>query len=172
MGMSILLGKKVFNIAELLDMDIINILVGTEFEWLYHMMKTLGLGQIQEFNSTVQSHQEFISKFQNIVGEMTYLEQKVRIIAFLEMIFESGKDERSINFQRIAEVCSIELGDVELLIMKAMSLELIKGTIDEVDQVVHVDWIKPRYLNKGHLKIMVNKMNDWQQKLEHTVRLV
>ena len=103
---------------------------------------------------------------------MTYLEQKVRIIAFLEMIFESGKDERSINFQRIAEVCSIELGDVELLIMKAMSLELIKGTIDEVDQVVHVDWIKPRYLNKGHLQIMVNKMNDWQQKLEHTVRLV
>jgi len=103
---------------------------------------------------------------------MTYLEQKVRIIAFLEMIFESGKDERSMKFDRIAEVCSIEQCDVELLIMKAMSLELIKGTIDEVEQVVHVDWIRPRYLNKGHLQIMVAKMNDWQQKLEHTVRLV
>ena len=42
MGMSILLGKKVFNIAELLDKDIINVLLGTEFEWLYHLMKTLG----------------------------------------------------------------------------------------------------------------------------------
>jgi len=42
MGMSILLGKRVFNISELLDKDIINILVGTDFEWLYHMMKTLG----------------------------------------------------------------------------------------------------------------------------------
>jgi len=103
---------------------------------------------------------------------MTYLEQKVRIIAFLEMIFESGKDERSIKFERIAEVCQIEQGDVELLIMKAMSLELIKGTIDEVEQIVHVDWIKPRYLNKGHLQIMVNKMNEWEQKLDQTVRLV
>lgn len=44
MGMSILLGKNVFNIAEMLDKDVINSLVGTEFEWLYHMMKTLGLG--------------------------------------------------------------------------------------------------------------------------------
>ena len=44
MGMSIMLGKKVFNISELLDKDIINILLGTDFEWLYHMMKSLGSG--------------------------------------------------------------------------------------------------------------------------------
>lgn len=54
MGMSILLGKNVFNIAELLDKDIINSLVGTEFEWLFYMMKTLGTGKIDEFNNTVQ----------------------------------------------------------------------------------------------------------------------
>jgi len=64
---------------------------------------------------------------------MTYLEQKVRIIAFLEMIFECGKDERSIPFMKIAQVCKIEAVDVELLVMKAMSLNLIKGTIDEVE---------------------------------------
>jgi len=151
MGMAILLGKKVFNISELLDKDIINILVGTDFEWLFHMMKTLGQGKINEFNSTVSTHQDFISRFPNIVGEMTYLEQKVRIIAFLEMIFELNKDERSIKFTKIAQHCQIEQNDVELLVMKAMSLELIKGTIDEVEQVVHVDWSQPRYLSKSHL---------------------
>jgi 26S proteasome regulatory subunit N9 len=132
MGMSILLGKRVFNISELLDKDIINCLVGTDFEWLYHMMKTLGQGQIEAFNNTVKTQQDFICKFPNIVGEMNYLEQKVRIIAFLEMVFELGKDERSISFAKIAELCKIEQQDVELLVMKAMSLELIKGTIDEV----------------------------------------
>jgi hypothetical protein len=44
MGMSILLGKKVFNITELLDKDVINSLIGTEFEWLYHVLKALGHG--------------------------------------------------------------------------------------------------------------------------------
>lgn len=116
MGMSILLGKKVFNIAELLDKDIIHVLVGTDFEWIYHLMKTLGQGQINEFNQSVQSNQEYILRFPNIVKEMTYLEQKVRIIAFLEMIFELGKDERSIKFTTIAQQCQLDLVDVELLI--------------------------------------------------------
>jgi 26S proteasome regulatory subunit N9 len=133
MGMSILLGKNVFNITELLDKDVINSLLGTEFEWLYHMMKTLGYGKINEFDRTVQGNQEFISKFPNILKEMEYLNQKVRIIALLEMIFEVDKDQRQLPFAKIAETCQIELGDVELLIMKAMSLNLIKGTIDEVN---------------------------------------
>ena len=46
MGMSILLGKNVYNISELLDKEVINSLVGSDFEWLYHMMKTLGQGKI------------------------------------------------------------------------------------------------------------------------------
>jgi len=169
MGMSILLGKNVYNISELLDKEIINSLVGTEFEWLFHMMKNLGQGNIQEFSETVQQNQDFISKFPLIVKEMTYLEQKVRIIAFLEMIFLCGKDDRSIPFLKIAEVCKIEAVDVELLVMKAMSLNLIKGTIDEVEQVVHVDWALPRYLNKGHLTIMNNKMVAWEEKLDNVI---
>ena len=40
--MSILLGKNVFNISELLDKDVINSLVGTPFEWLFTLMQTLG----------------------------------------------------------------------------------------------------------------------------------
>lgn len=54
MGMSIMLGKKVFNLSELLDKDIINILVGTDFEWMFHMMKALGTGNINDFNRIVQ----------------------------------------------------------------------------------------------------------------------
>ena len=102
---------------------------------------------------------------------MTYLEQKVRIIALLEMIFQCDKDERSLSFAQIAETCKLEPSDVEFLVMKAMSLDLIQGTIDEVGQKVHVDWCLPRYLNKGHLEIMAGKMRDWEAKLENVIRL-
>jgi 26S proteasome regulatory subunit N9 len=61
--------------------------------------------------------------------------------------------------------------DVELLVMKAMSLELIKGTIDEVDEVVHVDWILPRYLNLGHINIIVGKLGEWEIKLDEVIKL-
>ena len=99
MGMSILLGKNVFNIAELLDKEIINSLKDSNFEWLYYMMVTLGKGQILNFEKTVSEHGEYISKFPQIMKEMSYLEQKVRIIAFIELIFLRNKDERSITFE-------------------------------------------------------------------------
>lgn len=172
MGMSILLGKNVFNITELLEKDIINSLKGTDFEWLYHMMKTLGEGNISEFEKTVQQHNEYISKFPNIVAEMQYLEQKVRIVAFLEMIFNAGKDERSMSFTKISKGCLIDEGDVELLVMKSMSLGLIKGMIDEVDRVVHITWAMPRYLSKNHLQIMHKKMQEWELKMDNVIRLV
>ena len=56
--------------------------------------------------------------------------------------------------------------------MKAMSLQLIKGSIDEVEEVVHVDWILPRYLSRGHLEIMARKLVEWEGKMEQVIRLV
>jgi len=38
MGMSVLLGKNIYNIAELLDKEILSSLVGSDFEWLYDLL--------------------------------------------------------------------------------------------------------------------------------------
>jgi len=44
MGMAVLLGKNIFNIAELLDKEILSSLVGSDFQWLYDLLMTLGRG--------------------------------------------------------------------------------------------------------------------------------
>ena len=55
MGMAVLLGRHIFNIAELvsksksnsyaqLDKQILQSLVGTEFEWLFELLVALGHG--------------------------------------------------------------------------------------------------------------------------------
>jgi len=71
MGMAVLLGKNIFNIAELvsliihpffnkncfqLDKEILHSLVGTDFQWLFDLLMTLGRGQISEFARAVQRH--------------------------------------------------------------------------------------------------------------------
>jgi 26S proteasome regulatory subunit N9 len=90
----------------------------------------------------------------------------------LEYVFALGKDDRNISFADIARVCSIEVGDVEFLVMKAMSLELVKGQIDESAEKVQIEWIMPRYLNKEHLTVLINRMKDWEQKMENVILLV
>lgn len=56
--------------------------------------------------------------------------------------------------------------------MKAMSLELVKGNIDEVDELVHINWILPRYLSRNHLEIMVRKLDTWETKMDEVIKQV
>jgi len=47
--------------------------------------------------------------------------------------------------------CAVPL-QVELLVMKALSVGLIKGNIDEVDQKVQMTWVQPRVLDVHQVK--------------------
>ena len=104
--------------------------------------------------------------------EMTYLEQKVRILAFLELLFNCGKNERCLSFDQVAQTCLVQPNEVEMLVMKAMSLELVRGSIDEVDRTVQITWIMPRYLSMDHLQVLVNRLDEWELKMDNVIRTV
>ena len=53
-------------------------------------------------------------------------------MAFAELIFTLPKNERTVSFEQIAKVTGIKENMIELMIIKAMSLDLLKGSIDEV----------------------------------------
>jgi Na+/phosphate symporter len=44
LGMAILLGKNIYNIMELLDKEILQSLIGSDFEWLHVLLNALGRG--------------------------------------------------------------------------------------------------------------------------------
>lgn len=50
--------------------------------------------------------------------------------------------------------------------MKALSLSIIKGFVDQVDSVVHVDWVQPRVLDKVQLESMRSRLDAWCSKVE------
>lgn len=60
-------------------------------------------------------------------------------MTLIEAVFKRSKEARGcITFKEIAHECRVGLGEVEHLIMKALSLGLVKGSIDEISQVVQV----------------------------------
>jgi len=53
-------------------------------------------------------------------------------MALLELIFRLPKNKRCISFEQIKEATLLNVNEVEMLLMKAMSLDLIKGQINQV----------------------------------------
>lgn len=56
--------------------------------------------------------------------------------------------------------------------MKAMSIGLFKGTIDEVEQTIRITWVKPRLLSKDRLAVMKDKLSKWKDTCEGTFKLL
>lgn len=48
--------------------------------------------------------------------------------------------------------------------MRALSLGLIKGKINEVKQTINVTWVQPKVLNMQQIKDMEHALDEWSQK--------
>lgn len=50
--------------------------------------------------------------------------------------------------------------------MRAMSLKLVKGVMDEVEKVVHVSWVQPRVLEKSQLTRLAERLGEWRGRVD------
>ena len=56
--------------------------------------------------------------------------------------------------------------------MKAMSYGLVKGQIDQVDEIVRISWVQPRVLDKERVTLMKDRLEKWQQSTEMILRQI
>jgi 26S proteasome regulatory subunit N9 len=45
--------------------------------------------------------------------------------------------------------------------MKALSLKLIKGYINQVEEKIVINWIQPKYLDKEKIKVLYVRFENW-----------
>jgi 26S proteasome regulatory subunit N9 len=104
-------------------------------------------------------------------------------MSLVEHVFNRPADDRNIPFADIASSCDRDLDkviiniavlklQVEVLIMRALSLGLVRGTIDEVDGTFTVTWVQPRILNKEQIAHLNQKLVDWGEKVKSAVRVM
>merc|ERR1711920_715117 len=105
---------------------------------------------------------------ETIKGNLAFLEQKIRLMALIEVVFQTPPNERLIPFSVISTKCQLQRDEVELVLIRAFSLGLLQGIIDEVDQTVMVTYCVPRSLQKGQIEDLKNKVADWMAKIDST----
>lgn len=100
-----------------------------------------------------------------LVSSKAFLEQKIRVMALIELVFTKDAHSRTISFAEIAKTCESPLDQVELLLMKGFSLGVLKGTIDQVDAQVRIKWVQPRVLDMTQIGSIRDKLKDWSSQV-------
>ena len=159
--MAALFSVKVCAFGELAAHPILDSLKNTPNDWLRNLILLLNRGE-------TESIPEFNEKFAPIIMAndlfkeyITVIQQKLALSVFLQLIFAKPFDSRTFNFQEISDACHVPLDKVEILIMKALSTELIRGEIDEVEQRLVVTWCKPKTLDKERLIHLKEEIDRW-----------
>ena len=51
--------------------------------------------------------------------------------------------------------------EIEILIMKALSLGLVRGSIDQVAEIARINWVQPKVLDMKQIDNMRVRLKDW-----------
>ena len=65
------------------------------------------------------------------------------------------------TFETISQETKVQPNEIEHLIMKALSLGLLRGKIDQVAQVAKINWVQPKVLDMKQIENMRLRLRDW-----------
>ncbi|KAK2580072.1 hypothetical protein KPH14_012355 [Odynerus spinipes] len=157
LGLAALLGEGVYNLGELLAHPVLESLKGTPNSWLIDLLQAFNAGNIVALEKLKPQW----SKVADLAAQELKLRQKISLLCLMEMTFKRQANNRQLTFTEISQETRLPLGEVELLVMKALAQGLVRGAIDQVAGTVHMTWVQPRVLDRSQIAGMVQRLEGW-----------
>jgi len=155
-----------------MEHPILEKLVGSQYEWLREVLLAFNSGNISAWTGIQSKYAEELNRHDILKANKSKLDQKIAILSVIELVFHKQSHDRRLTFNELSKVVHLPLHEVEFLIMRALSLGLLKGSIDEVDQVFEVTWVQPRTLSLPQIGIMRNRLNVWTEDVKKSLNLM
>lgn len=157
-----LLGDKIYNFGELLNHPVIEaVRNNSQYQWLIDLLNSLTIGDFNQFDSIIKK------KLLNepiLAEHESFLRQKICLMTLVESVF--AKNIRSLTFEDIATATHLSKDNVEHLVMRSISLGLLKGSIDQVNEIVSITWVQPRIINFEQIVKMNNRLIQWNDEVK------
>lgn len=157
LGLAAILGEGVYNFGELLAHPILESLKTTDKSWLVDLLYAFNSGNIPRFDELKRSW----TTQPDLAANEIPMRQKISLLCLMEMTFKRPANDRQLTFKEISVETKLPVIEVELLVMKALSLGLVKGFIDEIDQKVSLTWVQPRVLDLQQVSTMQKRLEQW-----------
>lgn len=165
LSLAALTGEGVFNFGEVVTAPALLCLEGTDLYYLVELLTAGARGDVLGFQRVADAHAARIQMQPSLVSRAEAVKEKITLLALVNMIFERPSLERTLSFEDIADRVVVPLDQVEWVIMRALSLKLIKGTMDQVEQTVDVTWVMPRVLDNKQMSELAVRFGEWAVKV-------
>ncbi|MCO5588558.1 hypothetical protein L7F22_042515 [Adiantum nelumboides] len=163
-----LLGDTIYNFGELLLHPILASLDASAHAWLSTLLFSFNSGDLGRFESLIPH----LSSEPILAENQPFLRQKICLMALIESVFRRASTDRTLSFETIAVETRLPRDEVEHLVMKALSLKLIKGTLDQHAQLARITWVQPRVLDKRQIEALQARLNAWCDRVEEVTKFV
>ncbi|PYH46860.1 proteasome regulatory particle lid subunit RPN9 [Aspergillus saccharolyticus JOP 1030-1] len=157
LSVAALVSDTIYNFGELLLHPILDSLTATPHSWLRDLLFAFNSGDLTAYDVLAGN----IAKNQLLEQHRIFLYQKISLSALTEMVFRRPPHDRNLTFAAISAETKVKPQEIEHLIMKALSLGLLKGAIDQVAQVAQINWVQPKVLDMKQIEGMRNRLKDW-----------
>ncbi|KAI4742632.1 hypothetical protein E4T50_06984 [Aureobasidium sp. EXF-12298] len=167
LSIAALVSDSIYNFGELLLHPILDTLEKTQHAWLRDLIIAFNKGDLGAYD-VLAAH---MGKNDLLKEHQNFLYQKISLSALTETVFRRPPHDRAMTFTEIAQQTKVQPNEIEHLIMKALSLGLVRGTIDQVAEIARITWVQPKVLDKGQIVNMrerlcawddgVNKLGNW-----------
>ncbi|KAK0394229.1 hypothetical protein QR680_000637 [Steinernema hermaphroditum] len=168
LGFAALLGENVFNFGELLAHPILKSLEDSQYKWLLDVLLAFNAGDIPKFKS-LSSHW---TQWSDLKNAEEFIMNKLRLLCIMEMAVGRPSKGRYLTFDEIARKAQVADKEVEFIVMRALSKNLINGSINQVQRIVSVTWVQPRVLSIEQIKKMRQRITQWQEEVDAMGKIV
>ena len=157
LSVAALVSDSIYNFGELLLHPVLDTLLETPHSWLRDLLFAFNRGDLTAYNVLENN----LSKSPLLEEHKTFLWQKISLSALTEAVFRRPPHDRAMTFQTISRETNVQPEEIEILIMKALSLGLLKGSIDQVAEIARINWVQPKVLDMKQIDNMRLRLKDW-----------
>ncbi|KAK0750456.1 hypothetical protein B0T18DRAFT_322988 [Schizothecium vesticola] len=158
LAVAALVSANIYNFGELLLHPILRALANRpDDKWLADLLFAFNRGDLAAYD-VLAGH---ITSNPLLAQHSRQLREKIYLAALTEAVVRRPPHDRAMSFDTIAAETKVRPDEIEHLIMKALSLGLLRGTIDQVDEVAHINWVQPKVLDMKQIESMRQRLLEW-----------
>jgi 26S proteasome regulatory subunit N9 len=164
-SLAALLGEGIYSFGQLLQHPIAAALDNGPHQWLHDMLKVFNEGNLHEYDELCTRHAAQLNAQPALVSHERRLREKITLMCLVEMVSSLPAEERKISLADVGSRTKLDSDGVEFLLMKALSLHLVEGSLDQVEGSVHISWVQPRILTKPQIQGLKDRLDVWISKV-------